>query len=98
MKRIIQLIAIVLPLIAGAQAERAPAANEMQQRLLRTTPSVNTTNALFDLQFNHSLGRAGFAGVVWLHSQYWVSKYNSDSLFTVNKTTGAITSTFFITN
>ncbi len=101
MKKILLHFAIVaLPLfVAAGQADIAPAANSMaSQSLMRQGPSTppNTPNALFDLEFNYSLGRGGFAGITWLYSELWISKWQSDSLFTVDKATGAITSNFFI--
>lgn len=98
-KIILQLVAIIsMPLMASAQADRVPNSNTSVNHSLAIQPSTpNSTNALFDLQFDYVLPRGGFAAITWTWSEFWISKWNSDSLFTVDDSTGAITSSFFIT-
>lgn len=71
-------------------------ASNSDKQLQRIQNPGNTVNALFDLEFDYVLSRGGFSGITWTHSDFWISKWNSDSLFTVNPATGAITSGFFI--
>ncbi len=62
----------------------------------RVNPS-NQVNALFDVQFNYNLrtarGSNGNAGVTWTGTEFWVSAWGTDSLFTLDAT-GTITSRF----
>lgn len=62
-------------------------------------PVSPSTMALFDLQFTVNLDSAGgtgaYAGVCWTGTEFWVSKWNRDTLFTFSST-GALTSSFVI--
>ncbi len=93
-----------------AQSERsanASVANGVQsisknfnQALARKATPSNQVNALFDIQLNYNVqaqrGSAGMAGVVWTGTEFWVSAWNTDSLFTFD-INGIITSRFKVT-
>jgi len=73
--------------------------NSNQALARKSTPS-NQVNALFDVQLNYNIqaqrGSAGMAGVVWTGTEFWVSAWNTDSLFTFDAN-GVITSRFKVT-
>ncbi len=95
--------------IVFAQADRAPSApssNGQQSisdfynsSLSRKTNPSNQVNALFDVQFNHNAtaerGSSGLAGVCWTGTEFWVSTWGEDSLFTFDAA-GAITARFVV--
>ncbi|MBP6334647.1 MAG: T9SS type A sorting domain-containing protein [Bacteroidia bacterium] len=94
--------------IVFAQADRAPSApssgpqnisEAINSASARKTNPSNQVNTLFDVQFNHDAstprGTGGLAGVCWTGTEFWVSAWNADSVFTYD-TTGAITSRFII--
>lgn len=62
-------------------------------------PSTPAPAALFDLQFTVNLDSSGgtgaYAGVCWTGTEFWVSKWNRDTLFTFSPA-GALTSSFVI--
>jgi hypothetical protein len=89
------IVIVVLPLLTSASQEDRPASSP--QQLAAVPNGQNTVDALFDLQFNYSLQRGGFAGITWLRNDYWVSKWASDSLFVVDDSTGAFLDTILIT-
>ncbi|MCD6068949.1 MAG: hypothetical protein K0S33_3775 [Bacteroidetes bacterium] len=59
----------------------------------------NQTQALFDIQFNYNAtdttGRTGMAGVAFTGTEFWVSRWQSDTIFTFSPG-GAVTDTFTI--
>ncbi|REJ80582.1 MAG: T9SS C-terminal target domain-containing protein [Bacteroidetes bacterium] len=92
--------------VAFAQADKAPGIGNGDFELshsslvnkisrgLTQTPEVNT---LFDIQFNYNAtaqrGTSGMAGVVWTGTEFWVSAWAVDSMFTFNQA-GTITGRF----
>jgi len=91
-----------------AQAERAATvrsndalpsiSNTQDFSSARKANPSNQVNALFDVQLNYNLTAqrgvsGGHAGVVWTGTEFWVSVWNSDSLFTYDLS-GALTSRF----
>lgn len=91
-----------------AQAERAATvrsndalpsiSNTQDFSSARKANPSNQVNALFDVQLNYNLTAqrgvsGGHAGVVWTGTEFWVSVWNSDSLFTYDLS-GVLTSRF----
>ncbi len=92
-----------------AQSERAATAypdhvtqsisNSNSFAQARKGSGANQVNALFDVQFNYNAsaqrGSGGMAGVVWTGTEFWVSAWASDSMFTFDAA-GNITSRFVV--
>lgn len=91
---------IYLPVLLLAQDFKAPSLYKSSPNNLSVARnhSVNQNiNSVFDLRFDYTLPVGGCAGITWTRSEFWVSKWGSDTVFTINDSTGAITSHFFIT-
>jgi hypothetical protein len=65
----------------------------------RQISTPNQTQALFDIQFNYNatdtVGRAGMAGVVYTGTEFWVSRYTDDTLYSFSPG-GSVIDTFKI--
>jgi hypothetical protein len=80
----------------NSSAEAAPSV-----QTVKLNPGNNQVNALFDVQFNYnatdsSAGRTGMAGVVFTGTEFWVSRWQSDTIHTFSPT-GSYTGYFRIT-
>lgn len=57
------------------------------------------TPALWDIQFSYSvadtLGAGALAGAIWTGTEFWISRWNADSLFTLDMN-GSVTSRFVV--
>src|SRR4051812_37729369 len=56
----------------------------------RVQPSQNTVQNLWDVQFNYNLTPASLVGCVYTGTEFWVSRWNTDTMYTLDNT-GAIT-------
>ena len=61
--------------------------------------ALPSTQALWDIQFNYNastaVGSAGNAGVAYTGTEFWVSRWQNDTIYTLSPT-GTLTSTFTI--
>ncbi len=65
----------------------------------KTNPTPPSPQSLFDIQFNYNatdtVGRTGMAGVVYTGTEFWVSRWGSDTLYRLTPT-GSVIDTFTI--
>ena len=90
---------ICLPVLLFAQEFNSSAlskSNLNNHSITNINPENKTTNSLFDLQFDYTLPVGGCAGITWTWTDFWVSKWQSDTVFIIDDSTGIITSHFFI--
>jgi hypothetical protein len=95
-------IATIYP--ATAQENISIATGEVQSEQVEQTAFKNgnglpSAQALWDVQFNYNLftsvGSNGNAGVAYTGTEFWVSKWANDSIYTLSPT-GALTAAFTI--
>ncbi|MGI8892881.1 MAG: T9SS type A sorting domain-containing protein [Bacteroidia bacterium] len=104
----IYLLSIVLTIAVSfpttAQHKLAATASEHEAAPAVYVPNKNGSNlpspqALWDVKFNYNataaLGTGGSAGVAYTGTEFWVSKWASDSLYTLSPA-GVLTSAFTI--
>src|SRR5688572_18442858 len=100
--KLLVLIGAAVCLNSGAQAQFTGTPNSNQAEVGPNNTVVGngiSTQALFDQQFNYDItattGAAGNAGVVHLGSEFWVSKWASDTMWRLDNT-GSLISFFNI--
>jgi hypothetical protein len=76
MKRILLLLFALIG-FANSDAQTSAQLIQGENSILRQPTAVNTTAAVFDLQFDYVLPRGGFAGITWTYANFWVSKWQS---------------------
>lgn len=90
----------------SASSEKAPVtdksvvslANVQMQSMKSGKAQTPSTQAAFDIQLTLNLdsainGASAYAGICWTGTEFWVSKWNVDSLFTLSPT-GTLLSSF----
>ncbi len=93
------LTTFCLPVLLFAQDIKSSASSKTSLSnpfVTSINPGNKTINSLFDLQFDYTLPVGGCAGITWTKSDFWVSKWQSDTIFIIDDSTGIITSHFFI--
>lgn len=92
----ITLFATACFLAAGMYAQQNNSCNNCEVAPLAGKGTSQSMKALWDIQFDHAAGKLpGRAGAYWTGTEFWISRWSNDSLFTVD-VNGNVTSSFKI--
>lgn len=95
MKKITTLVSVAL-IALGSYAQKGFNCNNCEVAPLAGKGNSPSEKALWDIQFDHAAGALpGRAGAYWTGTEFWISRWSNDSLFTVNNS-GTVTASFKI--
>lgn len=95
MKKITTLVSLAL-IALGSYAQKSFNCNNCEVAPLAGKGNSPSEKALWDIQFDHAAGALpGRAGAYWTGTEFWISRWSNDSLFTVNNS-GTVTASFTI--
>lgn len=94
-----KIFTTILALSFGASMAQSPSTMSEAAPVTNLNPTVTSVNALFDVLFSYPLDTItsanGNAGIAFINNEFWISRWASDSLFTLD-TAGVLISRFVV--